>query len=79
MVKAAGGSIWAPNFGDLDQALVRSAQGQGLKVMPWTVNEVTDMQRLLDWNVDGIITDYPDRLRELMKQKGMALPAPVAP
>jgi glycerophosphoryl diester phosphodiesterase len=79
MIKAAGGAIWAPNFGDLDQTLVRTAQGQGLKVMPWTVNEVIDMQRLLDWNVDGIITDYPDRLRAVMKQKGMALPAAVAP
>ena len=52
MIKAAGGTIWAPNFGDLDQILVRTAQGQGLKVMPWTVNEVIDMQRLLDWSVD---------------------------
>jgi glycerophosphoryl diester phosphodiesterase len=40
---------------------------------------VSDMGRLLDWKVDGIITDYPDRLRGIMQQRGMPLPAPVAP
>jgi glycerophosphoryl diester phosphodiesterase len=79
MVKAAGGAIWAPNFNDVDETLVRTAQAQGLKVMPWTVNEVPDMRRLLDWKVDGIITDYPDRLREVMQQRGMPLPSPLKP
>jgi glycerophosphoryl diester phosphodiesterase len=32
------------------------------------------MQRLIDMGVDGIITDYPDRLRELMHARGMPLP-----
>ncbi len=36
-------------------------QDQGFKVIPWTVNEIHDMKRLIDWGVDGIITDYPDR------------------
>ena len=30
--------------------------------------------RLIDWGVDGIITDYPDRLREVMRKRGLALP-----
>ena len=34
----------------------------------WTVNEVEDMRRLIDWGVDGIITDYPSRLMELFEQ-----------
>jgi glycerophosphoryl diester phosphodiesterase len=45
-------------------------------VIPWTVNDVPDMKRLIDWKVDGIITDYPDRLRQVMKDAGMALPKP---
>ena len=37
----------------------------GMKVIPWTVNNAKDMQQLIDWNVDGIITDYPDILQNL--------------
>ena len=33
------------------------------------------MERLIDWNVDGIITDYPDLLREVLEQRGIPLPA----
>jgi glycerophosphoryl diester phosphodiesterase len=79
MVKAAGGTVWAPQFNDLDEAAVRTAQSLGLKAIPWTVNDVADMQRLLDWKVDGIITDYPDRLRDVMQRRGMPLPEPVSP
>jgi len=41
------------------------------------VNQPELMQRLIDWGVDGIITDYPDRLRAVMDQRKMSLPAPV--
>ena len=74
LVKAAGGTVWSPNFKDVTEALVRDAQSLGLKVVPWTVNDEADLARLLDWKVDGMITDYPDRLRALMKARGMALP-----
>jgi glycerophosphoryl diester phosphodiesterase len=73
-VKAAGGTVWSPNFKDITEPLVRDAQSLGLKVVPWTVNDEADLLRLLDWKVDGLITDYPDRLRALMKARGMALP-----
>ena len=74
LVKAAGGTVWSPNLKDITEALVRDAQSLGLKVVPWTVNEEPDLARLLDWKVDGLITDYPDRLRALMRARGMALP-----
>ena len=74
MVKASGGVIWSPNFKNVDAAAVKVAQQLGLKVIPWTVNETGEMTQLLDIGVDGIITDYPDRLRELMRQRGLALP-----
>jgi glycerophosphoryl diester phosphodiesterase len=77
MIRAAGGTIWAPNFDSIDEPAVRAAQALGLQVMPWTVNETADMQRLLDWKVDGLITDYPDRLRSVMRERGLALPAGV--
>jgi glycerophosphoryl diester phosphodiesterase len=76
MVKAAGGGIWSPNYRDLTDALVKEAKGLRLQVLPWTVNDPPDMERLIDWGVDGIITDYPDRLRDVMAAKGLPLPKP---
>lgn len=75
MVKAAGGAVWSPNQGALTEALVREGQSLGLKVIPWTVNEPADMERFIGWGVDGIITDYPDRLRAVLQRRGIALPA----
>jgi len=51
--------------------------GTGLAVIPWTVNEPADMERFVGWGVDGLITDYPDRLREVLQRRGIALPRPV--
>ncbi|MFC1996715.1 glycerophosphodiester phosphodiesterase [Chloroflexota bacterium] len=45
---------------------VEAAQGRNMDLHVWTVNEVDDMQRMLDSGVDGMITDYPDRLLDLL-------------
>jgi glycerophosphoryl diester phosphodiesterase len=45
---------------------VENAQALGISIQAWTINTVEDMQRMLDAGVDGIITDYPDRLLELL-------------
>jgi glycerophosphoryl diester phosphodiesterase len=63
----------------LDPRLVRELHAKNLPVHVWTVNEAADMNRLLDWGVDGIITDRPDRLaRVLHARVGRPLP-PGAP
>ena len=64
-VKAAGGAVWSPYHGNLTAETLREAQTLGLKVVVWTVNSATDMRRLIDWGVDGIISDYPDVLRKV--------------
>ena len=74
MVKAAGGDVWSPFFGDLDEAQVREGQALGLRVIPWTVNTPADIAKVLDLGVDGIISDRPDRVREEMQRRGMPLP-----
>jgi len=48
-------------------AFIRAVKRKGLALHIWTVNEVEDMQRLMLWGVDGIITDFPDRLLHLVK------------
>jgi glycerophosphoryl diester phosphodiesterase len=75
MVKAAGGAIWSPHFNDLTPALVAEAHQLGLEVVPWTVNSPADMARLIEWGVDGLITDYPDRARQVMQDRKMPLPS----
>ncbi|MDP2816856.1 MAG: glycerophosphodiester phosphodiesterase [Polaromonas sp.] len=79
MVKAAGGAVWSPNGGAVTQALVQQAQALGLKVIPWTINQAADMERLIGWGVDGLITDYPDRLRDVLRQRQLPLPQPLTP
>jgi glycerophosphoryl diester phosphodiesterase len=54
---------------------VAEAHAAGLKVIPWTVNEEADMNALADAGVDGMITDYPDRLRRVLSGRGLSLPA----
>lgn len=81
VVKAAGGAVWSPYSGELTREQVREAQSLGLKVVVWTLNEPADMRRLIEWGVDGIISDYPDRLRQTAGEMGLPLPpsTPVLP
>lgn len=74
-----GASAFSPDHEFLDRAMLASAHWRGLAVVPWTVNDPADMRRLIDLGVDGLITDYPQRLRHVMAARGMALPRMYAP
>ncbi len=74
LVKSAGCAIWSPFWRNLTPALVAEAHALDLKVLPWTVNEPSDMAALIDAGADGLITDYPDRARTVMSAKGIPLP-----
>lgn len=74
LVTAAGCRTWSPRFAELTADLVAEAHAFGLKVVPWTVNTPADMARIIDMKVDGLITDYPDRARDVLAAKGIALP-----
>ena len=80
-VKAAGGAIWSPFYGDVDRQSIVEAHTLGLKVVVWTVNDPEDMARLITLGVDGIISDRPDVLRTVAATKGITPPppAPVSP
>jgi glycerophosphoryl diester phosphodiesterase len=58
--------------------MVDAAHAAGMKVIPWTIDDKPTMEKLIDDGVDGIITDYPDRLREVMAGRGFTLPEPIA-
>jgi glycerophosphoryl diester phosphodiesterase len=80
-IKAAGGAIWSPFFGDVTPALIAESHGLGLSVVVWTVNRPEDMARMIEMGVDGIISDHPDILRKVAGEHGIALPKgyPVTP
>ncbi|RUR34149.1 glycerophosphodiester phosphodiesterase [Vreelandella nanhaiensis] len=51
----------------INESFVRQAQENGLAVHIYTVNGTDEMQQLIDWGVNGLFTDYPDRLSELVE------------
>ena len=76
-VQQAGGSYWGPNYLDLTEPRVQRAHRAGLEVHTWTVNDPTDIARLSRWGVNGVTSDYPDRVRFELARLGVALPSPI--
>ena len=60
-------SIYSPQWEGIDANDVHDLQQQNIRVIPWTVNEAEDLFAVMQMGVDGIITDYPDRLYKLRK------------
>lgn len=59
--------IYSPLYTLLDSVQIKKAHKLGIKVIPWTVNNISDMKNLLKMGVDGIITDYPDKAKPFHK------------
>lgn len=70
MILDFGGDAWCSNYEALTPQRIEEAHRLGLKVYCWTVNERTDFARLIDAGVDGITTDYPDRLISFLNEYG---------
>ena len=71
LIKTLGGQAWHPKSKDLDKDMVRISHEEGLSVIVWTVNEKYEMLRMIEYGVDGIITDYPLRLKKLCEDEGI--------
>lgn len=79
LVKAAGCRVWAPYHMDLHALSLGEAHSQGLAVVPWTVDEPAVMEGLIEGGVDGIVTDQPGLLRDLLARKHLPLPPATPP
>lgn len=66
LIRQLGGRIWCPNYQDLTQDLLQEAHQLGLKVNVWTVDEPSDMLKMIALGVDGIISNRPDILKGLL-------------
>ena len=71
LIKALGGSAWHPNYKDVNKEIVQISHDKGLPVNVWTVNRESDMLRMIDYGVDGIMTDYPLKLKELCEKENI--------
>jgi len=80
-IKAAGGAIWSSYHREVDATSIKAAHDLGLLVKVWTVNTANRMEELIDLGVDGIITDYPNILRDVLINRNIPVPAatPVTP
>jgi len=58
-------------FRVITKKLIKDAHRKGIPVYTWTINSEENMKRLIQWGIDGIITDFPDRLKAVMQEEGM--------
>jgi glycerophosphoryl diester phosphodiesterase len=69
-----GARIVSPAYSLVDDVLVDRAHALGIKVIPWTINDADVMRAQIAAGVDGIVTDYPATLREVLAELAMPLP-----
>jgi glycerophosphoryl diester phosphodiesterase len=73
--QAAGAEIVAPHFPLVTAEKVAAAHAAGIQVLPWTVNDPADWDRMIAAQVDGIITDNPAALIDHLTSRGLRNPA----
>ena len=61
IIKSLGINYFHPDFNDLTDEIVKSYLDNKIGLNVWTVNEIEDMKVCLSWNIDGLITNFPDR------------------
>lgn len=71
-IDIAAAATWAeqinPALGAINQDTVDQVHAHGLDINVWTVNAGADMRRAISWQVDGIITNYPHVLRDILRR-----------
>lgn len=60
-------AIYSPSYTAVDPSVIEFCHSKNIQVIPWTVNEVDEMKKLIDLKVDGFITDYPNRALTIHK------------
>ena len=71
IIKELGGSAWHPYYKDINKKAVEDAHDNNLPVNVWTVNDEDDMLKMVEYGVDGIMTDYPLRLKEVCEKENI--------
>jgi glycerophosphoryl diester phosphodiesterase len=72
VARAADAAVYCPSYEFLDAAQVCEAHAGGVRVVPWTVNDPLAWARLVEWGVDGMTTDFPDRLAAWLADRSIS-------
>jgi glycerophosphoryl diester phosphodiesterase len=60
---------YSPNFRLVNEQTVAYCRQKGIKIIPWTINEISDLEAMKKFDLDGVITDYPDRAIKVFRDK----------
>ena len=72
IIKSLEGHVWSAFYRDVTKQNVELAHKHGLATYVWTVNREQDIIRMIEYGVDGIITDYPKKVQEICKSKNIS-------
>ena len=72
IIKSLEGHVWSAFYRDVTKQNVELAHKHGLATYVWTVNSEQDVIRMIEYGVDGIITDYPKKVQEICKSKNIS-------
>ena len=72
IIKSLEGHVWSVFYRDVTKQNVELAHKHGLATCVWTVNREQDIIRMIEYGVDGIITDYPKKIQEICKSKNIS-------
>jgi glycerophosphoryl diester phosphodiesterase len=72
IIKSLEGHVWCPFYKDVTKKNVEIAHELGLAVNVWTVNRENDILRMIEYEVDGIITDYPKKMQDICVAKNIS-------
>lgn len=72
LARQAGARMYCPDYRFMIASHVSELRSNNVSVLPWTVNNLRHASQLISWGVDGLTTDYPDRMGELLAERGIS-------
>ena len=72
LIASLGGQAWHPYYRDISKKIVEISHEANLPINVWTVNDEDDMLKMIEYGVDGIMTDYPLKLKDLCEKNNIS-------
>ena len=72
IIKSLEGHVWCPFYKDVTKQNIDLAHELGLAVNVWTVSKESDIVRMIEYGVDGIITDYPKKTQDICLSRNIS-------